>query len=165
MEILNLGGAQENTPSSLKSRKPLRALLAIGAVAAVTGIGSTLAATITLNTATSGAVEFGQGVVTTAACDPEITVTPISAFANSAGTGAFNLQSIELSEIDISGDPAGVCYGKTLTINGYGDTDPSPLFTKTYLVAATSTSIDMSSENPRILAGALFKITIESSDD
>ena len=159
MEILNLGGAQESTPSSPKSRKPLRVLLGIGALAAVTGIGSTLAANITLNG--GDVVEFGQGVVTTAACDSTITVTPVSAFDNSVDPAVFNLESIGLSDID---DDLGDCAGKTLTIKGYGDTDPVELFTKTYVVVDTSTSIDFTGEVPRILASALYKITIESTE-
>lgn len=163
MEILNLGGAQESTPSSPKSRKPLRVLLGIGAVAAVTGLGSTLAANISLN---GGAdVEFGQGVVTTAACDNEITVTPVSAFDNSVDPAVFNLASIGLSGID---NDAGDCDGKTLTIKGYEDTDPTALFTTTYVVTSDTATIDMTTSNPDILATVLasdlYKITIESTD-
>jgi len=166
VEILNLGGASDNNSSAPKTGKKLRVLLGIGALAAVTGIGSTLAANITLNNNTD--VEFGQGVVTTAACDNTITVAPVSAFDNSSDPAVFNLSSIELSDIDVSGDPAGVCYGKTLTIKGYGDVDPSPLFTTTYTVANSTATIDMTIANPdipaAILASALYKITIESSD-
>ena len=159
MEILNLGGTEESPSTPSKSRKPLRVLLGIGALAAVTGIGSTLAANISLNGGND--VEFGQGVVTTAACDSTITVTPISEFDNSVDPAVFNLDSIDLSDID--NDP-GDCDGKTLTIKGYGDSDPTVLFTKTYVVANTSTSIDMSLEDPRILASDLYKITIESTE-
>ena len=164
MEILNLGGAQESTPSSPKSRKPLRVLLGIGALAAVTGIGSTLAANITLNGDVD--VEFGQGVVTTAACDSTITVTPVSAFDNSADPAVFNLASIGLSGID--NDP-GDCDGKTLTIKGYGDTDPTALFTTTYVVTSDAATISMDplvndDIDVTVLASALYKITIESTD-
>jgi hypothetical protein len=145
-------------PSGLvpkREKQSLKIVLGIGALFATVALGSTLAANITLNI--DGGVEFGQGVVTTAACDESITVTPISAFANSSGSGAFNLETINLSGID-------TCSGKTLTIKGWGNDNSSALFTKTYIVAATSTSIDMSSEDPRILADALYKITIESKD-
>ena len=159
MEILNLGGAQESTPSSPRSRKPLRVLLGIGAVAAVTGIGSTLAANISLNDGAD--VEFGQGVVTTAGCDSTITVTPVSAYDNSVAV--FNLASIELSDIDDS-----ACASKTLTIKGYEDTDPTALFTTTYVVVDDIATIDMTISNPDILATVLasdlYKITIESTD-
>ena len=132
MEILNLGGAQESTPSSPKSRKPLRVLLGIGALAAVTGIGSTLAANITLSGDNN--VEFGQGVVTTAACDGTINVAPVSTFVNSDGatptpsTARFDLGSIVFTGVDITalGDPDASdivgCNGKTFKIKAYGNT-------------------------------------------
>ena len=167
MEILNLGGTEESPSPSPKSRKPLRMLLGIGALAAVTGIGSTLAANISLNSATSGAVEFGQGVVTTAACDSTITVTPVSAFDNSVGTGVFNLTSIDLSDIGVTAPED--CSGKTLTIKGYGDSDDTALFTTTHIVTTGTANISM---DPivnvdilaTVLASDLYKITIESTE-
>jgi hypothetical protein len=169
VEILNLGGASDDNSSAPKARKKMGVLLGIGALAAVTGLGSTLAANISLNSATGGAVEFGQGVVTTAACDSDgITVTPVSAFDNSVDPAVFNLASIGLTDIDVSGDPAAACSGKTLTIKGYGDTDPTALFTTDVVVDSSSETIDMTTTNPdilaTILASDLYKITIESTD-
>jgi hypothetical protein len=168
VEILNLGGASDDNSSAPKARKKLGVLLGIGALAAVTGLGSTLAANISLNSATSGAVEFGQGVVTTAACDSTITVTPISAFDNSVSPAVFNLASIGLTDIDVSGDPAAACYGKTFTIKGFKDTDPEPLFTTDFIVDSSSEDIDMTTTNvdilTTVLASDLYKITIESTD-
>jgi len=97
VEILNLGRAPEQKP---KSRKKLRVLLGIGALAAVTGIGSTLAANISLNG--GGNVEFGQGVATTAACDDSITLTPVSEFSNSEVDAAFSMTAIQVSGIDLT---------------------------------------------------------------
>lgn len=163
MEILNLGGAQESTPSSTKSRKPLRVLLGIGALAAVTGIGSTLAANITLNDATSGAVEFGQGVVTTAACDADgIDVAPISTFDNSAVPAVFELTSIELTGVDLT------CDGKYFTIKAYDNDSSSPLNIDaaqgdSWVVAATTGDMTITLDGSA-LAEEVFKITIESTD-
>lgn len=100
MEILNLGGPAEKNNPAPKSRKKLRVILGIGALAAVTGIGSTLAANISLNG--GGNVEFGQGVATTAACDSEITLTPISTFSNAEVDATFAMTSIEISGIDLT---------------------------------------------------------------
>jgi hypothetical protein len=137
VEILNLGGASENNSSAPKAGKKLRVLLGIGALAAVTGIGSTLAANISLNGGND--VEFGQGVVTTAACDGTIDVAPVSTFVNSDGatptpsTARFDLGSIDFSGIDITaqGDPDDSdiegCDGKTFTIKAFGDTSSTPL--------------------------------------
>ena len=170
MEILNLGGAQESTPSSPKSRKPLRVLLGIGALAAVTGIGSTLAANITLNG--GDGVEFGQGVVTTAACDDGILVTPISTFVNSSSS--FVLDSINFSGIDLTD-----CDNKTFTIKAYNDTDAGSLYlnsgvdyievtlsSSTFTGSGVTTSGDgFSLELDNTLdAGSVYKITVESKE-
>ena len=83
MEILNLGGSFEPSDRSPKKKK-LKVVIGIGLLAGVLGMGSTLAATITINTANT--VEFGQGVSQATACDPNITVTPKSEFVNSVST-------------------------------------------------------------------------------
>jgi len=173
VEILNLGGAEEHTPSSPKSRKPLRVFLGIGALAAVTGIGSTLAANITLSG--DNTVEFGQGVVTTAACDNDILVTPISTFVNS--DDQFALDSIDFSNIDST-----ECNNKTFTIKAYQDTDNNPLylndepggdvievtlsggvFAGTGVTANASNGFLLDLDN-NLDAGDVYKITVESND-
>ena len=100
MEILNLGGAEESNTPAPRSRKKLRVILGIGALAAVTGLGSTLAANISLNG--GGNVEFGQGVATTAACDDDITLTPVSTFSNSYEDATFAMTAIQVSGIDLT---------------------------------------------------------------
>jgi hypothetical protein len=125
VEILNLGGAEEeNIPPRLKSRKKtkVRVAVGIGSLAAITGLGSTLAASITLNG--DAPVEFGQGVAITAACngDADITFTPTSEYLT--GNGEFVLSSFELSGINMSAtDPVtGIgCAGKVLIIRAYTD--------------------------------------------
>ncbi len=125
MEILNLGGAgEENIPPRLKSRrnKKLKIAVGIGSLAAVTGLGSTLAASISLNG--GNAVEFGQGVATTAACNgtDSITLTPTSEYVPSSES--FRLDTIQLSGIntDTSDPYTGIgCAGKTLIIHAYTD--------------------------------------------
>ena len=103
MEILNLGGAVESNTLAPKSPKKLRVILGIGALAAVAGLGSTLAANISLNG--GGNVEFGQGVATTAACDDDITLTPISEFSNASyadDEATFTMSAIQVSGIDLT---------------------------------------------------------------
>jgi hypothetical protein len=127
VEILNLGGAsEESIPPRLKSRrnKKLKIAAGIGSLAAVTGLGSTLAASITLNN--NGPVEFGQGVATTAACNGEdpITLTPTSEYVPS--TESFRLSGVTLSGINTDApDPyTGIgCAGKTLIVHAYTDED------------------------------------------
>jgi hypothetical protein len=183
VEILNLGGASDNNASAPKAGKKLRVLLGIGALAAVTGIGSTLAANISLNGGNN--VEFGQGVVTTAACDGTIDVAPVSTFVNSDGatptpsTARFDLGSIDFSGIDITaqGDPDDSdiegCDGKTFTIKAFGDTSSTPLVLVnstvdeilvsltdgTFALASATTGVTVATN----LAGDGFTITLDNT--
>jgi len=101
-------------------KKPLKFVLGAGALVGALALSSTLAASINLNGGDD--VEFGQGVVTATACDPDITVTPFSTFINSAGGGEHRLSSIRLSGIDSS---TGACEGKTFRVRAYGATGPA----------------------------------------
>ena len=117
MEILNFPGADQPAP---KKKKPARAILGIGIIAAVAALSSTLAANININ---SGPVEFGQGVAQTVSCgDSEvpIIVTPSSSFTNS-DSGTFAMSSITLSDIPDA------CNGKVFTIKVYDDNSSTPL--------------------------------------
>ena len=115
---------ESSGPGPKAGKKSLKLMLGIGALAGVVTLSSTLAASINLNGGDD--VEFGQGVVMTTACDPEITITPFSTFINAQGGGEHRLSSIRLSGIDSS---EGACEGKTFRIRAYGDgPDPLDLF-------------------------------------
>ena len=179
MEILNLGGASDNNASAPKAGKKLRVLLGIGALAAVTGIGSTLAANISLNGGNN--VEFGQGVVTTAACDGDITIAPSSIFVNPspdpsaspAPTARFDLGTIALSDVDTtaqdpSTDDLVGCAGTTLTIKAYGESGSESLELETDVFEIT---VNVTAASPYFaLAGdgngdvAITNITATSFD-
>ena len=106
---LNFSEAEKIT----KSKKPLATLLTVGALAGVIALGSTLAASINLN---SGApVEFGQGVAQTTSCtgSDSLTITPYSAFDNSEST--FSLTDIAVTHIPDS------CLNKDFLIRVYSD--------------------------------------------
>ena len=153
MEILNLGGASEEVPTPNKSRKPnkkFKIALGIGVLAVMTGLGSTLAANISLNG--GGAVEFGQGVAITAACngDAPITLTPTSTFTNTedAETSIFTLDSVVISGINLStpDQTTGIgCAGKTFILKAY--TDHTQFETATQGGNDTSTPLFMTSGN------------------
>jgi hypothetical protein len=87
----------------------------------VTGIA--YGANIALTTAPGGRTEFGQGFLTTAACDTQggITVIPMAGFVNETGTvgasGKFTLDTIYLENIDAA------CVGNDFIIQVYGETD------------------------------------------
>ena len=111
---------ESSGPAPKAGKKSLKLVLGIGALAGVVTLSSTLAASINLNGGDD--VEFGQGVVMTTACDPEITITPFSTFINAQGGGEHRLSSIRLSGIDSS---EGACQGKTFRIRAYGATGPA----------------------------------------
>jgi hypothetical protein len=108
MELLKFS----DSPKSSRRGKNPAAFIGAGIMVAVMGLSSTLAGTISIN---SGAtVEFGQGIVSTAACDNSINITPTSSY--SFGSNAFTVSSIELSNIGWDSSTS-VEEGQTQTIN------------------------------------------------
>jgi len=144
MEILNLGGVNE--PSERPSKKKLKVIIGIGVLAGVMGMGSTLAASITLNSGT--AVEFGQGVQLVAACDNAITVTPTSVFRNDTDSAQSNFA---LSTIVLSNIGAG-CLGKKLRLTAYTDSDTFTVYT----VAGNSIASPLGFANNMLATGKKF---------
>jgi len=124
MSILNLdfqsGGA---TPP--RSKRAVKVWVGIGLIAAVLGVGSTLASTITLNN--GNATEFGQGVSTSIFCggtEQTIRVTPVSLFDNQAAdpTAAFFV-----GQVKVTGIPA-ACAGVDFVLSLYDNAQtPDPL--------------------------------------
>ena len=114
MPLINYGP----TPTP-KSRKSLKFILGVCATIIAVILGTTFAANINLNA--GGAVEFGQGVSQATACDSNIVITPFSSFANAEGDGAFKLETIRVSDINLV-----ACAGNDFVIKAYG-TSPSAL--------------------------------------
>ena len=121
MEILNLGNGSEDQPQpnkSSKRNKKLTAAVGLSGVAAVAGIGSTFAANISLNN--GQAVEFGQGVTQTVACDSDgFSINPVTRYDNSVSK--FRLQRLEITGLDLT--PKG--QGWDISGSGYENTDQS----------------------------------------
>ncbi len=67
------------------------------AVLVLGGMSTTLAGTISLNSGNN--VEFGQGVVTTAACDTTISIAPVSSYDTATG---FYVSSIAVYDIGVA---------------------------------------------------------------
>jgi len=113
-------------PSKLErsgSKGPFKLVLGIGALVGVIALGSTLAASINLNS--GDPVEFGQGVAQTVACsgNDSILVTPTSRFINADGAGDFYYTSVTLSSIPSS------CNGVDFTITAYDEGGDSIVLT------------------------------------
>jgi hypothetical protein len=103
---------QDSIAKGPATKKPLKLFLGTGVLVGALALGSTFAANINLNG--NSDVEFGQGVVTTTACDDDggITVTPFSTFVNATGVGEHRMSSIRISDID-------GCDGKVFRIKAY----------------------------------------------
>ena len=101
MEILNLGSGSDESAKLLSKKrlKVAKSAIGIGGLAALTGLGSTFAANISLNDG-ANSVEFGQGVAQTAACDEDgFTITPVSYY--DADLSAFRLDYVEVSGLNL----------------------------------------------------------------
>jgi hypothetical protein len=123
MEILNLGGS--NDSSGPAPKKKFKVLLGVGLLAAVMGMGSTLAASITLSSGSP--VEFGQGVAATTACDSSLTVTPFSTYVNRETSTAadFLFSSVTISNLDTRTTNTSTgegCGGRVLVLKAYAET-------------------------------------------
>ena len=110
MSILNLNTSAGRDP---RSKKSLKMWMGAGLLVAVLGIGSTLAANITLNSP-SGTTEFGQGVTQTVYCgtglSTSVQVSPVSTYTNSTLRAQF--VTTVSDEVTPSTPPAAI------TING-----------------------------------------------
>ncbi len=81
MSLLDLNSGKGSSP---RMKRGVKLWIGAGLVAAVVGIGSTLASNITLNSGNT--TEFGQGVAQTIFCggsSADVMVTPISSYVNS----------------------------------------------------------------------------------
>jgi hypothetical protein len=114
MAPLNIHPEDDRAVTKKKNNKVLKVLLGISALIAVPVIGTTLAASITINTNT--AVQFGQGVVQATACDSTVTVSSTTSFTNSSGAGSFKIATIVLTDI------ANACSTYKFKVMAYGDT-------------------------------------------
>ncbi len=126
---------------------------AVAMILAVTGIA--YGANIALSS-NGSKTEFGQGYITTTACDTNggITIIPYAGFVNDTGTGEFTLDSIILENIDAA------CVGDDFTIQVYGETGGA------LTVSETATSANGGSYQTFDLARFYFKdsATVETID-
>jgi hypothetical protein len=117
MSPLNIHPEEDRAATKKKNNKVLKVILGISALIAVPVIGTTLAASITINS--TDPIQFGQGVQRAVVCDSEVTMTALADYANAANAaGAFTLGDVSLSGI------ADACGAKSFKINIY-DNDPN----------------------------------------
>jgi hypothetical protein len=115
MSLLDLNNGKTSSP---RMKRAVKLWVGAGMMAAIVGIGSTLASSITINSGSD--TEFGQGVQRTVYCGSEaqtLKVTPISAYKNKSGNtdpaGTFYLTGIKVSDIPSA------CDGMNFVISMY----------------------------------------------
>jgi hypothetical protein len=117
MSLLNF---HDNSSNLKGEKKTLKLLFGIGALVGVIALGSTLAASINLNS--NGPVEFGQGIAQTVACDSDgITLTPYSTFNNDSQNSDFYFSSLEVANVSSN------CSGVTFKLRAYMNGNNTPL--------------------------------------
>jgi len=178
MTLLNFNSRD---PKRTGEKKTLSIILGIGALVGVIALGSTLAASINLNS--NNPVEFGQGVTQTTACDSEILVTPYSKFVN-GDPGAFMFSGIRLSQVDTTDQsgPSEGCAGKSFLIKLYQENGEPIDVSYTISVSesgtfssndgegttsgenGTDSSVNLVFPPQEVLASDVYRITIESND-
>lgn len=128
---------------------------AIAMILAVTGIA--YGANIALTSGGSSKTEFGQGYITTTACDTNngITLIPYAGYINSSGSGKFTLDSIILENIDAN------CVGEDFTIQVYGDTGTALTLSETGTNGSNYTTYDLATfyfqdSNTVVMQGTQF---------
>jgi hypothetical protein len=143
MEILKFSEPPKRSGRSRSSNKSgLMPLVSFGiAVLVLGGMSTTLAGTITLNS--SGNVEFGQGIVTTAACDQSIRVTPATTYDTATSTFAVTqlvVDGIGVASSDTTSATqiASGCLNKIFKFRAYTDTGVALSFTPSGAASVTS---------------------------
>jgi hypothetical protein len=124
MEILNF----DSNGANRSPKKRGRLVTIIGGAFLFAAIGSTFAANITINT--SNSLEYGQGLTQAVACESTVSVTPINRFVNSAGGGAFYLETITVTDTETVSNSTGLsrCIGKSIKISVFGNTGSAQQF-------------------------------------
>ena len=151
MSILNLNAPQGRAPRSGKTTK---IWLGVGLLVAVLGIGSTLAANISLNG--NQPTEFGQGVESTAYCGGNsvtLTATPYATYNNSGSS--FSTTSFKISGIPVA------CSGTDFNISFYDTSTASPrtMASGYYsLTAATVAWFDTSTPSPTYISSSVSPV-------
>jgi len=109
MEILSFEGSGKSS-----KRKNGNKFVVVATLAALGFLGSTFAASVSLNG--GNPIEYGQGISTAVACDTDIIVTPSNTYSGTA----FNLETITVLDSSTVTTSAtvglGACIGKKITI-------------------------------------------------
>jgi hypothetical protein len=130
MEILSFEGSNGSS-----KRKRSSKFIAIATIAALGFMGSTFAASITLNG--NSDIQYGQGVSQAVSCASDLIITPSNTFNGTQ----FNLETITVLDSSTvttaSNAGLGNCTGKTINVKTYNSSN-AVLWTCDVLVGAYS---------------------------
>ena len=133
MEILSFEGSNGSS-----KRKRSNKFIAIASIVALGFMGSTFAASITLNG--NSDIQYGQGVSQAVACASDLIITPANSFTGTQ----FNLETITVLDTTTvttaSNAGLGNCTGKTITVKAYNNSNAA-LWSCDVLVGAFSTNL------------------------
>jgi hypothetical protein len=134
------------------ARKRTRIFAGLITLLAVTYLGSTFAASVSLG---SGALEFGQGTRAAVACDSDGITTAISETFNAS------LAQFDVATVVLSGVNTEACAGKIFKVTLLGQTvdGTAPLLQLGNIDAATFASITISNANSPV------SLTVSSGTD
>ena len=136
MSPLNIHPEEAVNVPKKKKNKSLKVMLGIAALVAVPVVGTTLAGSIGINTASNNTIQFGQGVTQAIACDADgVLLTPNATFKNEP---AFTDSLFVLETIVIEGI-ADTCDGNTFTLKFYDSTGDDDALTVSLGTAGTTT--------------------------
>ncbi len=135
MEILSFEG------SNGSSKRKRSNFVVIATIAALGFMGSTFAASITLNGASN--IQYGQGVTQAVSCATDLIITPANAFTGTQ----FNLETITVLDSSTvttaSNAGLGNCTGKTINVKTYNSSN-AVLWSCDVLIGAFTTSLGAS---------------------
>jgi hypothetical protein len=150
MEILSFEGSNGSS-----KRKRSNKFIAIASIVALGFMGSTFAASITLNG--NSDIQYGQGVSQAVACASDLIITPANTFTGTQ----FNLETITVLDSSTvttaSNAGLGNCTGKTINVKTYNSSN-SVLWTCDVVIGAFSTNLSVTAG-----AGALCPTTTAAS--
>jgi hypothetical protein len=129
MSLLNLNNGNGSSP---RLKRGVKLWIGAGLIAAIAGIGSTLATNISLNNGDN--TEFGQGVAQTVFCgasEANVIVTPTSTYVNS---------EIELGRAAVASVWVSPTWSGTPTFQEVSSDDDRNRFTSNYINDATGIS-------------------------
>ena len=182
MEILSFEGSNGSS-----KRKRGNHFVAVMTIVALGFMGSTFAASVTLNSGSE--IQYGQGLAQATACSNSLVITPSNHYVNAASSGSFYVDTITVVDTrTATGAGLALCAGDSIKLSAHGNVvGAAPLFSCTFsnitwttavgatvsncpagavITSSGTTGLQLAFSNPasapNVLAGNVYKFTVES---